>query len=428
MTRATLTAAVVLGASRAFTQQRFPRPEFDGGHQLPLTTAPPPEAAAWAVADVLLLALALVVAATFALWRPSRRGLTWLSVASLAYFGFFRTGCICPVGSLQNVAAALADPTRALPAAVVATFLLPLVAALFVGRVFCGGVCPLGALQDLVIFRPFRVPAGVDHSLGLLRHLVLGVAVLFAAAGSFFLLCRFDPFVGFFRLDGGAGIMTFGAALLLLGTVVARPYCRWLCPYAVLLGWMARFAPHRLHACRSDCIDCHLCEPSCPVAAIEPATHEKLPEAKKPALRRLAALLVALPVVMVASAWAVSLLDGVMAQSHPTVRLAERLAREGSGELSDTTLESRSFRIAGASIEELNDRVEVIRRRFRVGSWWLGAYLGLIVMLKLIRLSRWQVREKAEPDPGSCLSCGRCFLSCPQDQPVTITPRLEDAA
>ncbi len=31
-------------------------------------------------------------------------------VGSLAYFGFYREGCICPIGSIQNVAVALTDP------------------------------------------------------------------------------------------------------------------------------------------------------------------------------------------------------------------------------------------------------------------------------------------------------------------------------
>jgi ferredoxin len=55
--------------------------------------------------------------------------------------------------------------------------------------------------------------------------------------------------------------------------------------------------------------------------------------------------------------------------------------------------------------------------RFRVGGGLLGAYLGLVVMLKLIALSVYRTREAYQPDPATCFACGRCFAYCPQDHP-----------
>ena len=42
-------------------------------------------------------------------------------LGSLAYFGFYREGCICPIGSIQNVAVALTDPKYSIPIVVTAT-------------------------------------------------------------------------------------------------------------------------------------------------------------------------------------------------------------------------------------------------------------------------------------------------------------------
>ena len=36
--------------------------------------------------------------------------------------------------------------------------MLPLAVALFFGRVFCAGVCPLGAIQELMTLKPIEVP------------------------------------------------------------------------------------------------------------------------------------------------------------------------------------------------------------------------------------------------------------------------------
>ena len=76
---------------------------------------------------------ALGVAVWLVLGRRSRKAALWLTVGCLAYFGFYRQGCVCPIGAIQNVTAALADSTLAMPFAVILFFLLPLVAALLVG-------------------------------------------------------------------------------------------------------------------------------------------------------------------------------------------------------------------------------------------------------------------------------------------------------
>ena len=104
--------------------------------------------------DIAMLAAGLALAAWLILKRRSRNGVMLLSIGALAYFGFYRKGCICPIGAIQNVTLSLVDPRYLISFGVIAFFFLPLVAALLFGRVFCGGVCPLGAVQDLVLLRP----------------------------------------------------------------------------------------------------------------------------------------------------------------------------------------------------------------------------------------------------------------------------------
>ena len=111
------------------------------GYVTPEVQHPRPRSVAWHVADVVLLGLALGLGAWLALRRRSRAGLLGLTAVSVAYFGFWREGCVCPIGSIQNVAVALTEPAYAIPYTVIAIFMLPLLAALFFGRVFCGGRC-----------------------------------------------------------------------------------------------------------------------------------------------------------------------------------------------------------------------------------------------------------------------------------------------
>jgi len=243
-----------------------------GGYATPPVQKPRPRAYWLEILDVVLLAAAMAVNVWLVLSRRDRRWVLALTAACLAYFGFYREGCICPIGSIQNVAVALTDPGYSIPIVVTAVFFLPLVVAAFYGRVFCGGVCPLGAMQELVVLKPVQVPRRLDYALGLLKYAYLAVAIIAAvqpAVTRDFLICRFDPFVGFFRREGFAHMMLIGGGFLVLGMFVGRPYCRYLCPYGGLLSWISRVARRGVTITPNKELDCGLCAEACPYGAIE---------------------------------------------------------------------------------------------------------------------------------------------------------------
>ena len=273
-----VSAAVLLCAADATGAQRFPPPDFESGYQMPTMTRPHPTQTWRELVDVGVLVGALLLASYFAVWKRSRKSVAWLVVFSLVYFGFYRKGCICPVGSLQNVTLSLFDSSYALPVTVAVFFAVPLVFALLFGRVFCGAVCPLGAIQDVVLIKPVRVPRVLGQVLGLLPYVYLGLAVLFAATGTMFVVCRYDPFVGLFRLSGTVPMLVLGGVFLLTSTVVGRPYCRFLCPYGVLLSLGSRFAWRRVSITPDICVQCSLCEDACPFDAIRTPTPEAIRE------------------------------------------------------------------------------------------------------------------------------------------------------
>jgi NosR/NirI family nitrous oxide reductase transcriptional regulator len=397
--------------------ERFPPPDFtESQHELPVTTTPPPRADAYQYLDVAVLAAALTAASYLALKRRSRRGLFVLMLFSLAYVGFYRKGCVCSIGSIQNVTYAAVRSGYAVPAFVLAFFLLPLVFTLFFGRTFCAGVCPLGAVQDVVLLRPVRVPDWLEHSLGLLAYVYLAAAVLLAATGSAFIICQYDPFVSLFRLSGNFNMLILGGCVLLIAIFVGRPYCRYLCPYGVLLRWSSRLSKWHVKITPDECIKCRLCEDACPFTAIRQPTPEQVAHARGEGKTRLALLSLLLPVWIVLGGllgWGAS---GALSRTHATVRLAERIQMEDKGFVEGTTDASAAFRGTGRAKEELFAEVQNLRRRFVLGGWALGGFVGLLVGLKLIRLSVRRRRSDFEPDRATCLSCGRCFSYCPRER------------
>jgi NosR/NirI family nitrous oxide reductase transcriptional regulator len=407
---------VLLLATAIAAEERFPPPEFETGYTMPETTTPGPRAWGWELLDVGLLVLALSFATWLVLKRRSRTGVAWLGVACLVYFGFYREGCVCPVGATQNVVLAIFDSSYALPIGVLAFFVLPLGFALFFGRSFCSGVCPLGAIQDVVLLRPVRLADGLDRALRVLAYVYLGLAVYFAANGAAFVICRYDPFVGFFRLSAEFDMLVLGGSLLLIGVFVGRPYCRFLCPYGVLLDLAGRLSRQRVTITPKHCIQCRLCEDSCPFAAIEEPTPRRSAPRRAAAGRRLAALFLLLPVLVGAGALLVSRAGKSLALAHPTVALSVSVREERSLPDREVSDETRAFRKTGEPVAELLARAREKEDAFVRGGWWLGGWIGLVIGVMLVGSATLPVRVDYEADRGRCLSCARCYDYCPVDR------------
>lgn len=415
--RITVFTIILLAPSLdALGELRFPPPEFESGYQFPPTTVPPPKVVIYEYIDAAVLLAALLLATYLILKRRSRRAIYVLMISALLYFGFWRDGCICPIGAIQNVTLTIFDSSYAIPITAGIFFVLPLVFTLFVGRTFCGAVCPLGAIQDAVLLHPVAVPRWLESGLRLGAYSYLATAVLFAAIGNSFVICRYDPFVGFFRLTGNWNVLIIGVSLLLIGLFIGRPYCRFLCPYGVLLRQMSRLSRSRVTITPNECIKCRLCEGACPFGAIREPTGDWPEGEYKVAKRRLALFLLLLPVLVAAGGWGGYALKERLARVHPRVRTAERVYLEETGKVEGTTNASNAFRATGRPSEDLYQEATAIRGRFALGGALLGGFLGLIVAGKLITLSVRRGRSDYEADRAGCFACGRCYQYCPKQR------------
>lgn len=396
-----------------YAQQRFPRPEFESGYVQPAPELPGPRALPLEYLDVLVLVLVLLLAYWLVFKKRSRKGILWLGVFSLAYFGFYRLGCVCPVGAIQNISLALFNPEYAIPFTALAFFLIPLIFTLFHGRTFCAAACPLGVVQDLLIARPITLSPGISKALGLIPYLYLGLAVLYAATGTEFIICRYDPYVGFFRLDASFTLIVLGVGFLLLGLFVARPYCRFLCPYGVLLGWISRFSGKHLSISPAECIDCKLCAKSCPFDAIEKPTKGQAIEEKEHNVRRFLVYALILPVFIIGGGYLGGRAHIFLSNANPDVRLAEMLAAHPEVKNDPGNIDVQTFLASGETMETLTGNAREARRQFYGGSVALGVFMGLAVSLMLLKQVVFRERTDYQPDKSRCFSCGRCMDYCP---------------
>jgi ferredoxin len=373
-----LVLALVLCAS-AWGVQRFPPPQFvETNHILPHATTPLPRQAVWDWIDTGMLFAVLCAASWLALKKRDRRWITGLMIFSLVYFGFWRNGCVCPVGSVGNVALAAADSSYAIPVVVLAFFLLPLIFTLFFGRSFCGAVCPLGAVQDLFVIKPMRVPTALEAGLRIFAYLYLAAAVVMAVTGTTFLICRYDPFVTLFRFGGNWDGWVLAASFLAISVFVARPYCRFLCPYGVILRNLSRLSKWRVTVTPDECIHCRLCEDVCPFGAISKPIKE-LPAAEYAKnKRRLTVFIILTPIVAAAFGW----LGWAV---YPAI----------------------------AKSAEITDSVRPLGMKMFAAA---GIFTGLVIMAKLIGSVIIRRQDDYEAKRADCVACGRCFAFCPREQ------------
>ncbi len=405
---------LLLGAS-LFSQDRFPRPDFESDYTKPKLDRPPPQSGGVETLDVLILFVTLSLASYLVLKRRSRNQIFLLSMFSLAYFGFYREGCICPIGSIQNTTLAIFDPMYFIPISVILFFIAPLIFALFFGRTFCAAVCPMGAAQELVLIKPHKVNPKIAAILSLVPYAFLGAAVMFAATGAGFIICRLDPFVAFFRLGGEFKMILFGSLFLLVGMFYGRPYCRFLCPYGVLLGWASKFSKWHHSITPDVCTQCRLCEESCPFDAIDKPVPEISQPDQKKAGDRLGMLIITTAILVVVGAGVGYMTSSSFAKLHPTIVLTERVLAENEGLVEGTTLASKTFHESGKLTSDLLADAQGIIAKFKTGSVLLGIFMGLVTGLKGIGVFFKKTTKDYESNRTDCFSCGRCFPYCPDE-------------
>lgn len=401
-------------------QQRFPHPEFETNYQFPEISSPQARLLLYSYLDVVVLLAMLVLMTWFVLKKRSRLAVFWLSLVAIAYFGFWKKGCVCSIGAIQNVSLGIADPAFIVPVTTLLLFLLPLVFALFFGRVFCSGVCFMGALQDLVIVKPQKLTPWLNTALGTIPYLYLGFTILFAATHTDFLICRFDPFIGFFRFSTNLSMYIFGAAILISGMFIARPYCRFICPYGVLLQWASWLSRWKIRITPAECINCHLCANSCPVDAIQIPNPEVKPEKAGP--KKLLIHILTLPLIMLACGFLFSFLSKPLETLNPSVELSLKIESRQNTQNPEKDIYLDAFYASGTSKDDLKMESIRIQKQFDIGCWILGLFLGLALGIGFIKLSRVSKTNTYIPDQGKCVACARCYKYCPVDNPTLIKP------
>lgn len=148
--------------------------------------------------------------------------------------------------------------------------------------VFCGWLCPFGAMQELIneIARKFKVPQyeipfAIHERLWAIKYIILlalfGISLESMATAEKF--AEIEPFKTAVTLHfvRDWGFVMYAVILLVINIFTRKVYCRYLCPLGASLAIPTKFRLFDWLKRRKECgSPCQLCAVECEIQAIHP--------------------------------------------------------------------------------------------------------------------------------------------------------------
>jgi polyferredoxin len=197
----------------------------------------------------------------------------------------------CPFGGLETLYKYIASAGAFVPHTHLSNLVVAaaaLLTALLLRSSFCGWICPLGFIQDMVssfsawmqksfvpVRKFFRAIAQrgqplwpvLDKYLRFVKYGVLVWAVTGAAIYGVMVFKDYDPWSALITIAE----MSFTPGLVILGLslvgsfFVERPWCRYACPLGAVSGLVGKLSPVYLKREAGACTNCKICTKACPM-------------------------------------------------------------------------------------------------------------------------------------------------------------------
>ncbi|MBU0765328.1 MAG: 4Fe-4S binding protein [Bacteroidetes bacterium] len=220
--------------------------------------------------------LATVIAGFLVRFRVIRKFRNIFLLSSLIVLGFseLHHACPCMLSSFQNtvlgIFGAEADRQKML------WFLGLIPVTYFFGKVWCGWLCHLGALQEF-LYLPgrFNIFRGIKamRVMKIIRIVLVAALIIQLAIEQKIFFCKIDPFkiifdIGIYGSHYKAVKWILLGLLLLTSLLSYRPFCKSACPVGLMLGFVSRIPGASVIGLKGECSGCKICSNACKQDAI----------------------------------------------------------------------------------------------------------------------------------------------------------------
>lgn len=220
-----------------------------------------------------VLFFAIVLAVTYS------KNATELGLTPIPFINGVSLHAICPFGGVetfytfitgQGLISKIHDSTMVM-------FVLVLAGGVLFGSAFCGFICPLGTIQEWVgklgkRFFPKKynqiVPEKLDKKLRYFRYVVLAAVIYFSSMTFKLVFADYDPYFALFNFYAGEVAVTAIAVLavvLISSLIIERPWCKYLCPFGIIMGLFNKIRIFKIARNSNTCINCKKCDKACPM-------------------------------------------------------------------------------------------------------------------------------------------------------------------
>jgi len=143
-----------------------------------------------------------------------------------------------------------------------AIFGITLLLALFLGRIFCGWICPMNTLMIPTEWLSKKLNLQVKESPGWLKNKTTPWIILILMISATTILKR--------RFGINLPILFYLLILSIIVTLRYKPkiFHNYICPFGLLQSFVGRFALFTEQVNYNKCIGCKLCESVCPSEAV----------------------------------------------------------------------------------------------------------------------------------------------------------------
>jgi len=142
-------------------------------------------------------------------------------------------------------------------------------------KVFCGWICPLGSLQEVIfkiskIFKKFKFPFLITNAL---RLSLLAIFLIFVLSFRVNIYNLFNPFELFhWHLEGYT--LAVISIVILASLFYYRPFCHFLCPAGFITWIFEHISLFKIHKNKEKCTHCNQCIKESPCNAIDDIIHD----------------------------------------------------------------------------------------------------------------------------------------------------------